>query len=494
MHPCLLLPEIVHRISDELDSKSTFPFALGCRAFLEPGLDRLWSDLDSFDPIIACLPEDLFKFTEVLYDSRVYNHYSFCRELLDSDLRRYLSYYAPRIRSFDMNITFNNGMQVLSLDAFNAIKHVTRSQHGVLSPNLTRFRWFVHNRSGVWRADTGLSQQMSLYISLFLGKNVTDLGFDLDGGDFEVHRTAVGEALERFGPNLETLQISGIDSEFLDHPGRLCPWDRLRDLHLSRPHVGVIPHLALLPCLSSLLVMDGVTGQHDEEDSEPVSDDEDSALVGTNGFLSLETLHIVSYDYSEVRYFVQHLAPRNRLKKIVWEHAGEADKEEVIAFVEAVQRYCDPLSLSHVAMLDCGITGWEEIVDDHGIPSLSSLFVFKKLQHIEMSTIPGIKITPEIIASIPQNWPDLRRLSVCPAVWRYRPHEVDHTHIMEQSWNSPRTFLTSKFWAYHSIAPESLAVNGSSNHIPDCTHSMPAIRPLLPPLSWWHSSNIISLV
>lgn len=35
--------------------------ALTSRMFLEPALDGLWFAIDSFEPIIDCLPEDLWQ-------------------------------------------------------------------------------------------------------------------------------------------------------------------------------------------------------------------------------------------------------------------------------------------------------------------------------------------------------------------------------------------------------------------------------------------------
>lgn len=37
---------------------------LACKAFLEPAVDRLWRSLTSFEPLVACLPEDLLRSEE----------------------------------------------------------------------------------------------------------------------------------------------------------------------------------------------------------------------------------------------------------------------------------------------------------------------------------------------------------------------------------------------------------------------------------------------
>lgn len=59
MHLCLEIVEILQFICDKLDRKNAFHLALAARAFLEPALDRIWHELDSFAPLVSCLPEDL---------------------------------------------------------------------------------------------------------------------------------------------------------------------------------------------------------------------------------------------------------------------------------------------------------------------------------------------------------------------------------------------------------------------------------------------------
>ena len=59
MHLCLEVVDVLQFICDELDRKSAFHLALASRAFLEPALDRIWHELDSFAPLVSCLPEDL---------------------------------------------------------------------------------------------------------------------------------------------------------------------------------------------------------------------------------------------------------------------------------------------------------------------------------------------------------------------------------------------------------------------------------------------------
>jgi hypothetical protein len=58
---CFRIPELVGMICNEQDDVPTMlAMALTSRAFLEPSLDRLWYRIESFKPLIACLPRDLW--------------------------------------------------------------------------------------------------------------------------------------------------------------------------------------------------------------------------------------------------------------------------------------------------------------------------------------------------------------------------------------------------------------------------------------------------
>jgi hypothetical protein len=59
MHRCLETLEVLHAIYKELEAGGAFDLALTCKAFLEPGLDRVWYEVCSFEPFISSLPDDL---------------------------------------------------------------------------------------------------------------------------------------------------------------------------------------------------------------------------------------------------------------------------------------------------------------------------------------------------------------------------------------------------------------------------------------------------
>ena len=80
MHICLLVSiEVLTNIfaaiyegSSKENSLRTFAaLARTCRRFKEPALNALWKDMDSFMPLILCLPEDVRECTTVKGRSQI---------------------------------------------------------------------------------------------------------------------------------------------------------------------------------------------------------------------------------------------------------------------------------------------------------------------------------------------------------------------------------------------------------------------------------------
>ena len=61
MNQCLNIPELQRLIHDNLSKGSSLSLALACQAFLESGLDRIWDSLESLEPLVCCLPAEIWK-------------------------------------------------------------------------------------------------------------------------------------------------------------------------------------------------------------------------------------------------------------------------------------------------------------------------------------------------------------------------------------------------------------------------------------------------
>ena len=68
-HHCLSIPEVLRLAFGGLaKKKDLLAVALTCRAFLEPALDNIWREITLFDPLLACLPQDLWEYREETFE------------------------------------------------------------------------------------------------------------------------------------------------------------------------------------------------------------------------------------------------------------------------------------------------------------------------------------------------------------------------------------------------------------------------------------------
>ncbi|TEB33218.1 hypothetical protein FA13DRAFT_1708581 [Coprinellus micaceus] len=138
MDQCLHIPEILRAICDETTKKTALAVALTSRHFLQPGLDRIWREVDCFEAIIACLPTDLWEVEESGGYLEPKLHF-LRRPITSSDMERYKTHYAPRIRYFALKMV--EGSALFGLDAFQGIQLATQWQPGALAPLLKQLAW-----------------------------------------------------------------------------------------------------------------------------------------------------------------------------------------------------------------------------------------------------------------------------------------------------------------------------------------------------------------
>jgi hypothetical protein len=65
MHHCLDIPELICIIFELVRAcgshRDIVALALTCKTFRDPALRTLWAKLPSFDPLVRCLPNDIWK-------------------------------------------------------------------------------------------------------------------------------------------------------------------------------------------------------------------------------------------------------------------------------------------------------------------------------------------------------------------------------------------------------------------------------------------------
>ncbi|KIJ63279.1 hypothetical protein HYDPIDRAFT_41125 [Hydnomerulius pinastri MD-312] len=240
MHDCFQIPEVVALISSKISEEvfaflspperasearvAVLSFARSCRAFKEPALDVLWSKLTSLEPLIRCLPRDLWR------RSSPGGPLVIERALFAQDWETF-HYYARRVRC--LKVVTPPQIDISFLLA------VSGSPSSSLLPNLTDLLWF--DMSGV----------SSLLLRFFLGPSLQTL--NLRGcRPTQLAQQAVIASLGRFCPSLRRLTMESIEL-----PATNCR--AICDLkHLTYLDVGCINRRALehLSSLQSLVELD----------------------------------------------------------------------------------------------------------------------------------------------------------------------------------------------------------------------------------------------
>ncbi|EGO04127.1 hypothetical protein SERLA73DRAFT_69903 [Serpula lacrymans var. lacrymans S7.3] len=139
MHKCLLVPDILsiifkHILPEDPDSaealeddwqRSLAVLARTCRLFSDPALDVLWADLHDVEPILRCLPEDIWSGTG---DSLCLR-----RPLCSKDLT-IIRQYTHRVRKLQRGLDFDSITSTAHQDVYRAFTFLPISPP--LFPNL----------------------------------------------------------------------------------------------------------------------------------------------------------------------------------------------------------------------------------------------------------------------------------------------------------------------------------------------------------------------
>jgi hypothetical protein len=463
---CLRIPEVLRLIYDELDKRTSLSLALTCKAFLEPGLDRIWRNITSFKPLIGCIPEDIWKPDVISVPKRwgfnifmVCGHFNFQqrsltkkfqsprRDLTSQDLRRYLRYYAPRIRQFSPYL--HTRMRMLSIEALQALQIATEYQAGALAPRLQEFHWYRPQQC-ILALGEPFARVLAPFMSMFLGKSLVSLTVDVDASDPPVYISSVRLAMKQL-PLLRSLNLglAGF-SEGWTQPS-LWNVGGLERIKVGNIPIGVIPHLASLPNLTSL----EVNGIQVQSPAPPIA-------PNPTGFASLTKLEGCSDSPSDIKHILQHLAPHNDLNAVEWSHSLSTSVSDYQETIDAIAQYCSP-SLRQLDLFGIDAVDEERLDFDAEEPiDISPLFQFAHLRELDINIAESVPVTPEFLAQVPDAWPHINRLVLCPTVPSSQTPLIDHSHIFELARKTPslRT-LGLRFDSTRITGQETVAVADS---------------------------------
>ncbi|KAF6764226.1 hypothetical protein DFP72DRAFT_871162 [Ephemerocybe angulata] len=397
MNLCLGVAEIQSLICENLDRKSAFAMALTGQVFLEPALNEIWHTVDSFRPLIDCLPDDLWIAKAVpspTGEDKINTILNVAREPQAEDLRRYLTRYACRIRNFEPIVSA--GMKMLSPDALLALQNATDFQPGALSPQLKHFQWISLKSIADGLGDE-FARRLSSYVTLFVGKTVDSLNLSYADTSTPLEMSVVRYTLKRL-PHLKQL----LSLPF--HDGTPLPeslvtsvkWDNLEIAVLTDARVRSFRHLASLPRLRELSMLNPETSEiepHPGNLPRPVS-----------GFVSLQ----------RVTYACDRFSRSSSFTAIGFKFCTPYQLREGLVYV---QTYLNPETLTRVQIDECirayrpAPQSMEELIEtDHPDP-------------IDLQPLHEIE-------EIPNTWPNLRVLIVLPSVPNSpRLPSIEHTHV-----------------------------------------------------------------
>ncbi|RXW19728.1 hypothetical protein EST38_g6122 [Candolleomyces aberdarensis] len=393
--------------------------------YQEKGLTGRPVRITSFKPLIACLPSDLWRFEKgILSKLRVLHP---ARTINQKDLKRYLTYYADRIRQFHAEDHFH---EILSAEAFKALKLAANGQDGVLAPRITSLHWLEPSQlNGHPRT---LRNRIYPFFSLFMGPKISGLGFVVEP-EYSTQVDCVRSSLERY-PDLKELDITLCHSEHgfsellaLEYL-EIHPWNHLETLKISYVWDRTIPIVASLPRLVNLHLVD--------LKEVPLPNASHSKQVN-RGFATLESLEITGNDLPNIVNFIQYLpvAANSRIRAFAVTAYDESTVTNRQQLIKLVKVHLNPSVLQRLKLAQQHILIQERMEVDPDIRlDISPLYEYRNLVDLEVNLVEDVWPTPEeVTQQFPAFWPNISslKLSVDPDILDHRLPRINYTHIME---------------------------------------------------------------
>ncbi|KAJ3522702.1 hypothetical protein NMY22_g11776 [Coprinellus aureogranulatus] len=450
MNRCLQAPEILRLICDELpveqplQRQRVLAVALSCRALLEPALDRLWRKVDTFRFLQSTLPPDLWKL-ETLSFRKQNSWYDYTalrlrRALTSEDLKRYLHYYAPRIRQ----VHINNTAFTLSLDVWQSLHLAVNWQQGALAPSAVEIRWNFTPHEKL-SAPLAVLNEAWPYFCLFLSQSTSSLHFlchsDQPVQVASLRNAALHPMLKEFGleakaPTLIAIGQPESNCEFVDDFVQRFSWSHLQTLDIKSCTGASLGHLSTLPSLKSLKITDLVNVDRIQE-YEPAgygSHPEYLASLSHEIFPSLEVLELSAQKLEDLTGFMQRIPPNNQIHTFnctLYDAMNQRDR--LGEFLTAVRIHCNEDRLRHLSLQDktCKY-GWEEDFEMpiDGTMDIKQFFGFKKLESVTINLSESVDLTPEDVQQVVASWPELVELNIDVGFPNSRLPRIDHSDFL----------------------------------------------------------------
>ncbi|KIJ13238.1 hypothetical protein PAXINDRAFT_170688 [Paxillus involutus ATCC 200175] len=245
MHRCFLVPELVRMICTQLQlmafergieegeqepamkeyKRTLYRLAITCQAFKETALDILWSDIDSLQPLLRCLP--------VTVDTRT-GYIAINRPLGNPDFEIFQK-YACRVRSVSCHSRNVQRGLVRMLCNFPCTPGTT------LLPNLKDLVWFDDN------------EEIFPYFRFLIPPTLHHLNFS--GAAWPHSKLSFISFLHQYLPDLKEFSCAGVTPGAMPFITEyICNAKQLSSIDIGAPSAKAMTHLMNSPTLRRLTI------------------------------------------------------------------------------------------------------------------------------------------------------------------------------------------------------------------------------------------------
>ncbi|KAH7929497.1 hypothetical protein BV22DRAFT_130028 [Leucogyrophana mollusca] len=426
MHRCLHITDILHKIASKIYDYPVDPSSMDCfdipylrraradlaslartcRIFRDPALDSLWSFLKSFDPLIRCLPQDLW-----VTDADGF--LVFTRPLSFSDWAIFQQ-YARRVRIFG---EYRSPLLFKSIgyDVLRALSGFL-PDGGCFLPNLRQLNWPQPQDHMCKSSDT----DYFLLLPLFLGPRLTCLYLEsslFPGTDLESEPStsvlSIVSSLHASSPLIKEVECVGTSEKMMQSISEsISQWPRLGYVEAGALSQHAITHLCALKSLKHLGVHLDQQGHHTH-----------AKFPST-----LESFKIVARSSTACQQYLEdiHLTCGH-----LCVHVASTTYSSASSFQQFFTLLSSHLSAADLHTLDIGyyrpdLTG----PPDWSLETLKPLFVFRNLTTFRSSRYCTAKLSDPDLEEIALAWPQLEVLKLGTSTdWR-APALVTFTGIL----------------------------------------------------------------
>lgn len=377
MHPALTNLEVICTISSYTQRKSLPALASTCRAFKHPALNALWRDLQSVEPLVKCLPSDLFSIVQ----GRVV-----LQKPIDSKLWDTLFEYLSCVRSITVK-----SIPPAVIEPLTVL---------MLSSPSTPASWFPNLHKLTWHADG--THKFAPFLRMALVPSLLVLYVEISAADSTF--LSVLSSLGTLCPYLQDMTTHiRHKSDDLWHP--ISPFiaqsiSQLRHLHtLSAWDTGskVTEHVMKLPAMQSLSL-----------DLRSSSDWGKKPQFQFPGFDHLKWLSLSTQTIEHASNFFSSLqVVKSKQIKVDITNAFTTRSQ----FLAVLQKRCDHDELEYLSLSTEYSKGVRMASDD-----FTPLRAFPNLTHLLIEGIGNVSMSDEALCQLARAWPKLQALTISSCV------------------------------------------------------------------------------